>query len=1046
MKSYFSTSIPTFCLLSIMAITSGITRATKSDSEWLAAEAKALMETGWWSNYSRAENHCTWPGIRCNAGSVVEIDLGGHGLNGSITPQIGALSELQILNLSWNSLTGELPSSLGNLTQLAVLDVSYNHFHSIPLAIQKMENLVSLSLSGNFIDYNASALGLLTNLTHLKKLMTLNLRYCDLSGPIPPHIGKLESMVDLDLSHNGLVGPIPSSVSSLTNLSSLFLQSNQLNGSIPEDIGGLTNLVELDLSSNRLSGHIPSSLGQLTKLESLYLYHNQINGFIPHEIERLKDLKYLDLSNNWFVGPIPSSVSNLTNLSSLFLQSNQLNGSIPEDIGGLTNLVELDLSSNRLSGQIPSSLGQLTKLESLYLHHNQINSFIPHEIERLKDLKYLDLSNNWFIGPIPSSVNNLTNLSSLFLQSNQLNGSIPEDSGGLTNLVELDLSSNRLSGHIPSSLGQLTKLEYLNLSHNQISSVIPPSLSSLSNLWCLSMASNLLEGPIPHEIRSLNTLIYLNLSANKLSGPIPTQIGNLSNLRYLILAKNNLSGRIPLQIGGLSLSELDLSHNIISGDIPSQLNSQNIELSHNLLQGVIPSKFGNLTYLFSLDLSWNNLTGTIPEFPFPVGNLNLSFNSLRGQIPNGLLHFEPETFTGNKDLCGSIQGFHPCPSSPNVNRERNSKVVKHNLLIVILVPTLLFFVSTSVLVIFILFRRNRAKTLKSDPIPTKNGDLFSIWNFDGKIAFEDIIKATEDFHIKYCIGRGGYGSVYRAVLPSGKVIALKKLHRLEAEQPAYDTSFRNEVKFLTEIRHKNIIKLHGFCLHNRCMFLIYEYMENGSLLYALSMDDEAVELDWTKRVNIVKGVAHALSYMHHDCNLPIVHRDISSNNILLNSELEAFIADFGTARLLDPDSSKRTVIVGTYGYIAPELAYSLVVTEKCDVYSFGVLALEILMGKHPGELLSTLSSSSSCVQNFMLNEILDPRLSTPRSRKMVGDIAFIAVIAFACLRSRPKARPTMKLVSQEFLHIKSPIAMPLHEISLIELKNHEMFMSDENHK
>ncbi|MBA0636321.1 hypothetical protein Godav_025006, partial [Gossypium davidsonii] len=170
--------------------------------------------------------------------------------------------------------------------------------------------------------------------------------------------------------------------------------------------------------------------------------------------------------------------------------------------------------------------------------------------------------------------------------------------------------------------------------------------------------------------------------------------------------------------------------------------------------------------------------------------------------------------------------------------------------------------------------------------------------------------------------------------------------------------------------------------------------------------------------------------------------------ILLNSELEAFIADFGTARLLDPASSNRTVIVGTYGYIAPELAYSLVVTKKCDVYSFGVLALEILMGKHPGDLLSTLSSSlsSSHVQNFMLNEILDPRLPPPRSRKMVGDIAFIAVIAFACLRARPKARPSMKLVSQEFLHANSPTAMPLHEISLLELKNHEMFMSNESHR
>ncbi|MBA0614586.1 hypothetical protein Godav_014863 [Gossypium davidsonii] len=251
------------------------------------------------------------------------------------------------------------------------------------------------------------------------------------------------------------------------------------------------------------------------------------------------------------------------------------------------------------------------------------------------------------------------------------------------------------------------------------------------------MASNLLEGPIPLDIESLNALQYLDLSDNK------------------------LSGRIPLQIGGLSLYQLDLSHNI--------------------LQGVKPSQFESLTQLNILNLSRNNLTGMIPEFLVYVRNLNLSFNSLKGPTPDGLLHFAPEAFTGNKDLCGSIQGFLPCPSSPSVNQERNSKV-KHTLLVFILVPTLLFFVTTFALVIFILCRRYRAKPLKHDPSPTKNGDLFSIWNFDGKIAFEDIIKATEDFDIKYCIGTGGYGSVYRVVLPSGKVVALKKLHRLEAKQ------------------------------------------------------------------------------------------------------------------------------------------------------------------------------------------------------------------------------------------------------------------------
>ncbi|KAL1151202.1 hypothetical protein V6Z11_A09G025400, partial [Gossypium hirsutum] len=902
------------------------------------------------------------------------IDLSGHGLNGSITPQIGALSELKCLNLSSNNLRGVLPSSLGNLTQLAVLDVSYNEIYSIPLEIEKMENLVLLNLTRNLIVHMPSAIGLLTNLTHL--IMTSN----PLQSIIPPHIWNLKKLMTLHLGNC------------------------QLHGSIPPNIGKLKSLVNLNLSNNMLVGPIPSSVNNLTNLASLDLYGNQLNGFIPQEIGRLTNLVTLDLSSNMLLGPIPSSLSQLKNLSSLYL------------------------SSNKISGPLPPTLGKLSRLESFSLYTNKINGSIPLEIRNLKRLTYLDLGANNLSGEIPSFLGLLPSLSSLYLDSNLFEGFIPLDIGKLKNLTVLYLSYNKLTGSIPSSL------------------------LHLPNLMDLTIASNHLEGPIPHEIESLNALKYLNLSDNKLSGPIPSQIGNLSNLRSLILANNNLSGRIPLQISGLSLYELDLSHNIISGDIPSQLNfqnySQNIFLSHNLLLGVIPSQFGNSTDLSSLDLSWNNLTGTIPEFPFYVGNLNLSFNSLRGQIPDGLLHFAPETFIGNKDLCGSIQGFRPCPSSPNVNRERNSKVVKHNLPIVILVPTLLFFVSTFVLVIFILFRRYRAKALKSEPSPTKNGDLFCIWNFDGKIAFEDIIKATEDFDIKYCIGTGGYGSVYRAILPSGKVVALKKLHRLEAEQPAYDTSFRNEIKFLTEIRHKNIVKLHGFCLHNRCMFLIYEYMENGSLFYALSIDEEAVELDWTKRVNIVKGVAHALSYMHHDCNPPIVHRDISSNNILLNSELEAFISDFGTARLLDPNSSNQTVIVGTYGYIAPELAYSLVVTEKCDVYSFGVLALEILMGKHPGELLSTLSStpSPSNIKNVMLNEILDPRLSPPRSRKMTGDIAFVAVIAFACLRAKPKARPTMKSVSQEFLHIKSPISVHLHEISLIKLKNHDMFMSGESYK
>ncbi|XP_059624028.1 MDIS1-interacting receptor like kinase 2-like [Cornus florida] len=354
----------------------------------------------------------------------------------------------------------------------------------------------------------------------------------------------------------------------------------------------------------------------------------------------------------------------------------------------------------------------------------------------------------------------------------------------------------------------------------------------------------------------------------------------------------------------------------------------------------------------------------------------------------------------------------------------------------IFLPVSFFLVSCLVL----LYYYSRFKLKKGQPQPrvTKHGDIFSIWNFDGRIAYEDIIEATNDFDIKYCIGTGGYGSVYRAQLPSGKVVALKKLHRLEGEVPAYDKSFRNEASILSKIRHRNIVKLYGFCLHNRCMFLVYEYMKRGSLFLVLRNEIEALELDWIKRVNVIKGIAHALSYMHHDCNPPILHRDISSNNILLNSDLDARVSDFGTARLLEPNSSNRTIMAGTYGYIAPELAFTMVVTEKCDVYSFGVVALETLMGRHPGELLQSLASAST--QSIMLNDVLDARLQAPPRGMVARDVVLVATLAFACLHSKPRSRPTMLRISQEFLASRYSLTKPLQKISLSQLMNQDTYL------
>ncbi|XP_065862666.1 probable leucine-rich repeat receptor-like protein kinase At1g35710 [Euphorbia lathyris] len=660
-------------------------------------------------------------------------------------------------------------------------------------------------------------------------------------------------------------------------------------------------------------------------------------------------------------------------------------------------------------------LFRLYNCDSLGLNIANLNlsSLIP-------SLILLDLGDSSLGGSIPSEIGMLSNLKYLRLNHSRLTGELPFEIGKLTQLLELDVSYNQLTGSIPPALGNLTHLQSLVLTSNYFTHQLPSSIGNLINLEILYLNDNQINGFIPSQIGNLNSLRDLDISFNNLTDPIPFSIGNLTNLESLYLEYNHITGFIPSQIGKLNcLRYLFMSHNNLTGSIPSAISNltslEGLYLDNNHITGSIPSSIANLRQLYYLDISNNNVSGQIPS---SLSCLADQYGTYVNLLDNHLEHF-PKCLSSNQP---SKCHQHNCFSSNKI------------LYIKLCIPIAMFIALFILGFIFLYLRNHKANNSIQDEatMSRKEGDLFSIWNFDGNIAFKDIIEATQDFDIKYCIGTGGYGSVYRAQLPTSKVVALKKLHRLEAEDPIFDRSFNNEIKMLTQTRHRNIVKLYGFCLHKRCMFLIYEYMERGSLFYVLRKDDEAAELEWNTRVEIVKAIAHALAYMHHDCNPPIVHRDLSTNNILLNSEMKGFVSDFGTARLLHPDSSNQTLIAGTYGYIAPELAYTMAVTEKCDVYSFGVVALEILMGKHPLDLVS-----SSSMTNVMLSEVLDERLPPPRSKSDIQDITFVVLIGLACLNDKPKSRPTMKWVSQQFLSGRRSIpCKPPHEISLMEMKNY----------
>ncbi|QCE01461.1 LRR receptor-like serine/threonine-protein kinase FLS2 [Vigna unguiculata] len=962
------------------------------------------------SSWSTFTSPCKWKGIVCDeSNSISTINLVNFGLKGTLLNlNFSSFPKLLRFHVSYNNLGGPIPRQLGNMSKLSELRMDHNYFSdSIPQEIGTLHNLEYLFLRAN-----------------------------QLSGSIPLTIGMLTNLVTLDLSSNHLSGTIPS-LRNLTNLQELILFNNLLSGPIPEHLGGLHHLTTIKLLKNHISGPIPSSIGDLANLMKLQLTRNQLQGSIPSSLGNLTKLIELSMSENMLSGSIPASIGNLVNLEKLNLAQNKLSGPIPSTFRNLTKLTFLLLHVNKLTGNFSAATSNLTNLVNLQLSSNHFTGPLPQYICLGGSLSFFAANENRLTGPIPSSLKNCSSLKRLNLAENMLMGNI-NDFGMYPNLEYIDLSRNAFNGHLSSNWVKCHNLIGLVISYNRLFGGIPPELGQAPKLQKLELSSNSITGKIPKELGNLTQLFELSISNNNLSGNIPIEIGSLKQLRIFDLSTNVLSGPIPKQLGRLlKLNHLNLSHNKLNESIPSEFSQlqhlRELDLSWNLLNGKIPETLRKLKMLENLNLSHNNLSGNISSSfkdMFSLINVDISNNQLEGPIPNNRAFLKApfQALQNNKNLCGYASGLMPCPQL--LSHNPHPKKIK---MLLFLTLGALFVVGVSLYIPW-----QKARKIKKQEREEKNGDLFSILHYDGKIVHETIIEATNNFDERYLIGKGGFGGVYKAILPSGQIVAVKKL-QVEVDREMVDfKAFTSEVRTLTEIKHRNIVKLHGFCEHPRYCFLVYEFVEGGSLDKVLNNDTHASMFDWNKRVNVVKGVVNALYHMHHGCSPPIVHRDISSKNVLIDLEYEARLSDFGTAKILNPNSLNLTSFAGTYGYAAPELAYTMEVNEKCDVFSFGVLCLEIIIGNHPGDLISSMHSpsSTSVTANLLLKDVMDQRLPFP-VMPVVKEVVIIAKVAFACLNERPLSRPTMEDVYNKFVMPKSPLTRDtLNTIVLGQLQNY----------
>ncbi|KAH9667871.1 protein kinase domain-containing protein [Citrus sinensis] len=601
------------------------------------------------------------------------------------------------------------------------------------------------------------------------------------------------------------------------------------------------------------------------------------------------------------------------------------------------------------------------------MHNCNISGSIPEEISNLTNLIAIYLGRNKLNGSIPIALGKLKKLQLLSLEDNQLEGSIPDNLCGLAALFQLDLGGNKLCGFIPACSGNLTNLRKLYLGSNQLTS-IPSTLWNLKDILHLNLSSNSFTGPLPLKIGNFNVLIQLDLSMNNFSGVIPTKIGGLKDLQYLFL-------------------------------------------EYNRLQGSIPNSIGDLISLKSLNLSNNNLSGTIPislEKLLDLKEINVSFNNLEGEIPREgpFRNFSAESFKGNELLCGM-------PNLQVLSCRTNHTSGKNDLLIGIVLPLSTIFMM--VVVLLILKYRKGGKSQLND------ANMSSVAN-QKRFTYLELFQATNGFSENNLIGRGGFGSVYKARIHDGMEAAVKVF---DLQYRGAFKSFDIECDMMKRIRHRNLIKIISSCSNDDFKALVLEYMPHGSLEKCLYSSNYI--LDIFQRLNIMIDIASALEYLHFGYSVPIIHCDLKPSNVLLDDNMVARLSDFGMAKpLLQEDQSlTQTQTLATIGYMAPEYGREGRVSTNGDVYSFGIMLMETFTRKKPtDEVFSGEMTLKRWVNDFLpisVMEVVDTNLLSQEDKHFTTKeqcVSFIFNLAMKCTVESPEQRMNAKQIVTRLLKIR----------------------------